>query len=102
MALYATAMTLHFIVNDQGLRDTHGESYHRRGRWLLALAPLAGWWLGTVSTLPLAATSALFAFLAGGVIMNVLKEELPQERAARFGPFAVGATLYSALLLLTR
>lgn len=102
LVLYATAMTLHFIVNDQGLRSVHGRSYQHKGRWLLAPAPVAGWVLGTVTAVPLAASSALFAFLAGGVIMNVLKEELPEERAARFGPFAAGAALYTALLLLTR
>jgi hypothetical protein len=67
----------------------------------LAAAPLAGWALGVATTLSLAATSALFAFLAGAVIMNVLKEELPEERAARFGPFAAGAASYAALLMLT-
>ncbi len=41
----------------------------------------------------------LFAYLAGGVIMNVLKEELPQERKSRFWAFAIGAGAYSVILL---
>ena len=41
----------------------------------------------------------LFAFQAGGVVMNVLKEELPEERESRFWAFALGAALYSAVLL---
>lgn len=45
------------------------------------------------------ALAALFAFLAGGVILNVLKEELPEERESRFSAFAGGALLYAALLL---
>jgi hypothetical protein len=32
----------------------------------------------------------LFAFLAGGVVLNVLKEELPVERESRFWAFAAG------------
>jgi zinc transporter ZupT len=46
-----------------------------------------------------AALAVLFAFLAGGVIMNVLKEELPEERESRFWAFALGAALYSVVLL---
>jgi hypothetical protein len=41
----------------------------------------------------------LFAFLAGGVVLNVLKEELPEERESRFWAFALGAASYTALLL---
>ena len=45
--------------------------------------------------------SALFAFLAGGIILNVLKEELPEDRQSRFSAFALGAIAYAAVLLLT-
>ena len=43
--------------------------------------------------------AVLFAFLAGGVIMSFLKEELPEERESSFCAFALGATLYAVLLL---
>ncbi len=52
--------------------------------------------LGVVSLFALVLT----AFLAGGIILNVLKEELPEERESRFGAFFVGSLLYSVLLLL--
>lgn len=101
LIIYGVAMSLHFIVNDQGLRQHHGRTYHRYGRWLLAAAPLAGLLLGLVTNVSAALLSALFALLAGGVILNVLKEELPEDRRSRFSAFALGATCYSALLLLT-
>jgi hypothetical protein len=41
----------------------------------------------------------LFAFVAGGVILNVLKEELPEERQSKFWAFALGAAIYAALLV---
>ena len=41
----------------------------------------------------------LFAFLAGGVILNVIKEELPEEQESLFWAFALGAALYTVLLL---
>ncbi len=43
----------------------------------------------------------MFAFLAGGVVLNVLKEELPEDRKSRFSAFAVGSAAYAALLLTT-
>lgn len=102
LAIYASAMGFHFIVNDQGLREDHGAAYDKRGRWILAAAPLIGWALGAMITLPPLAISSLFAFLMGGVILNVLKEELPDERESRFWAFAGGAAGYSAILLLSR
>ena len=98
LVFYAAALGLHFLVNDQGLREHHGEAYHRT-RWLLAAAPLAGWALGVAFALPPLAITALFGFLAGGIVLNVLKEELPEDRDSRFGAFAAGAAGYAALLL---
>ncbi len=42
----------------------------------------------------------IIAFIGGGVVLNVFKEELPGERRARFLPFAAGAAAYAALLQL--
>ena len=50
-----------------------------------------------IGELPLA---LLFAFLAGGIVLNVLKEELPAERESRFSAFVLGAAGYAAILLL--
>jgi hypothetical protein len=98
---YGVAMGLHFLVNDQGLRDQHGGSYQRTGRWLLAAAPLAGWGLGLATAISPPLIAAMFAFLAGGIVLNVLKEELPEERESRFSAFAAGTIGYAALLLAT-
>jgi hypothetical protein len=34
-----------------------------------------------------------------GVLLNVLKEELPAERKSRFWAFGLGAALYAAFLI---
>lgn len=96
---YAVAMGFHFLVTDQGLREHHGNSYRRGSRWLLAPAPLIGWALGAASEMPPLLLSAAFAFLAGGIVLNVLKEELPEDRESRFWAFAAGALGYTALLM---
>lgn len=101
LLLYTSAMALHFVVNDQGLRELYGTGYDRRGRWLLAAAPATGWLIGLVIDLPQRLLAALFALLAGAVVLNVLKEELPEDRDSRFSAFALGAACYAALLLAT-
>ncbi len=99
LLLFSLAMATHFLVNDFGLHRDHKHRYDRYGRWLLAGAVLAGWGIGALTEIHAAAIAALFAFLAGGVILNVLKEELPRESESRFWAFAAGALAYTALLL---
>lgn len=100
LVIYFVAMSLHFVTNDFGLREDHKERYDRLGRWLIAAAVIAGWTLGALTSLSGIVIGFLFAFLAGGVVLNVLKEELPEERQSRFLPFAFGLGGYAAILLL--
>lgn len=99
LLLFFVAMALHFVVNDHGLREHHKEAYVRVGRWVLTLAILVGCLLGLLVEIPEPTIAVLIAFLAGGVILNVLKEELPEERRSNFWAFALGASAYTVLLL---
>jgi len=60
---------------------------------------LAGAALGYATELSGVAVSVLIALLAGGTILNVLKEEVPGERQSRFWAFALGMAAYALLLL---
>lgn len=99
LLLFSCAMALHFVVNDFGLREHHKYSYDRIGRWILAAAIIVGWVLGSATEIGKAAIAVLFAFLAGGIVLNVLKEELPEERDSSFWAFALGAGIYTSILL---
>jgi hypothetical protein len=99
MALFALALALHLVVVDLGLRQHHRRRYDRLGRPLLVVALLVGWGAAAATELHEAAVGLAIAFLGGGVILNVLKEELPEERESRFGAFALGAAAYGGLLL---
>lgn len=99
LCFFFVAMALHFVVNDQGLREHHKGSYDKVGRWLLVAAIVLDWVVGTQTELPEAVIALLFAFIAGGIVLNVLKEELPEERDSRFWAFVLGATVYATLLL---
>jgi hypothetical protein len=99
LLLFSVAMMLKFVVNDHSLHDLHKDAYDGAGRWLLAGAVFLGWGIGAGLALPAIGPALLEAFLAGAVILNVLKEELPEERQARIWPFALGALAYGLLLL---
>ncbi|MBC5775304.1 hypothetical protein H8S95_14590 [Pontibacter sp. KCTC 32443] len=99
MLLFAIAMALHFIVNDYGLQEHHQDTYRKVGRWVLVIALLLGWSVGFVVELPEVVLVMVVAFVGGGIILNVLKEELPEDRESRYWAFAAGAFLYAILLL---
>jgi hypothetical protein len=100
LVFYAVAMGVHFVVNDRALFRAHGHDYLARGRWLLAGAALAGWAAGLALEIPEAGLAGAFALLGGSVVLNVIKEELPEERESKLWAFALGAAVYAALLLL--
>lgn len=99
LVLFAGAMGLHFLVIDHGFHEHFQERYHDVGRWLLSAAVLVGWAIGQVVPVSETQRHILFAFLAGSVILNVMKEELPEHYNSRFTPFLAGATGYTLLLL---
>lgn len=99
LGTFALAMGLHYLVNDMGLRAHHPRLYHRRGRFLLAACAPLGWVVGVMVPIDVLLTSALFGFLCGATLLNVLKEEIPEERESRFWAFVAGAAGYSLLLL---
>jgi zinc transporter ZupT len=98
--LFAFAMALHFVVNDYSLREEYEAAYCGRGRWVLTASVLVGAAIGVLVPVGRPLLGMLFAFLAGGIVLNVIKEELPEERDSRFVPFLVGSLGYSTLLLL--
>ncbi|MDT0574830.1 hypothetical protein RM533_01380 [Croceicoccus sp. F390] len=102
LILYFVAMTLHFVTSDFGMRNDHVEAYQARGRWVITAAVVTGWLIGLAWTVPPVMIGFLFAFLAGGITLNVLKEELPEDRQSRFAPFIGGALVYASLMLLER
>lgn len=98
LTLYLIGIGLHFLVNDQSLREHHQQRYHRIGRWIISVAILAGWFVGVMTEIHETFTATATAFLAGGIILNTFKEELPEERESRFWAFALGAGGYALIL----
>ncbi|MDP9369023.1 MAG: hypothetical protein M3Q03_12215 [Chloroflexota bacterium] len=92
-------MALHFVVTDFGLLKHYRRAYGSIGRWVFSAALLSSWAIGLTEEIFEAALAPLLAFLAGGVVLNLVEEELPEERESQFWAFAVAASAYAALLL---
>ncbi|URD61851.1 hypothetical protein M8312_04885 [Sphingomonas sp. KRR8] len=99
LLFFAVAMALHFLVTDYGLNEDHKSLFRSLGRWILAGTLALGWLIGALTEVGKPVIAALTAFLGGGVVLNVLKEEVPSEQQSRFWAFAAGASAYSLLLL---
>jgi hypothetical protein len=99
LILAVIAFGAHFVVNDHGLQVEYGRAYVRYGRWLLAAAIVLGWVIAYVLRPSVVLEAALLGLLSGGIIMNVLKDEIPGRREGRYGAFVAGAIGYAALLL---
>jgi hypothetical protein len=98
--LFTVAMALHFVLSDRGLEEHYGRRFDRwLPRLMLAAALLLGWLLAVLAAPTRSVTVAvLTALLAGSVLLNVFKEELPDARRSSFPWFLAGAGLYAGLL----
>ncbi|MFW5661659.1 MAG: hypothetical protein ACOC05_09770 [Oceanicaulis sp.] len=99
LALYTFPPALHYVVNDRALERKHGDRYRRSGRFIPAAAPIAGWALGAFVFAGDRHVALLTALLAGGVVLNTVKEEPPKERESNVLAFIGGLATCGALLL---
>lgn len=74
--------------------------YHHTGRWVMTAAVITGWGIGVAFPVPEMISSILFALLAGAIIVNSFKEELPEEKESHYLFFFIGAALYTLLWFL--
>jgi hypothetical protein len=81
------------------LRDQDPRVYDRWGRWVLAVAVLAGWGAGAVVDLGDAAVNVFSALLAGSIILTSLKQQLPGSGRLDFVVLGGACIAFTALLL---
>lgn len=96
--VYFIVFSFHFIANNRILHVTHEDLYTRAGRWILAASVLVGWILHETTHASELTLAFLSSFLTGGVILNILNDELPEERKSSFPMFLLGM-LFIAILL---
>lgn len=99
--LGGAAIGLHLVYKDYVLREHHADDYEFAGRYVLALAPLAGWLARTLTTPSEAVFDMSIALLSGFLLQNVFRNELPGYKRFRYSWFVMGVAMYALLMLLT-
>ncbi|MEM7595372.1 MAG: hypothetical protein AAF383_28395 [Cyanobacteria bacterium P01_A01_bin.83] len=99
--LFFIPIAFYFFIIDEKLRIHQQSLYDRQGRWCLVSAIFCGTAIGQVAHLSEVAIAIVWSFLAGSIILNVLKRELPDEHESCFGSFVTGTILFTVLMLLT-
>lgn len=100
-AIIATiAVGLHLIYKDYVLRSHYAEDFDSKGRYLLALAPLAGWLAHRIVNPSEVVFDLFIAVLAGILMQGVFREELPSRQSIRIRWMIGGAATYAALSFL--
>ncbi|WP_424355548.1 hypothetical protein [Methanobacterium sp. MBAC-LM] len=99
VAVYTIALSLHFFISDRSMEEHYGALYVKYGRYLLALMPILGWSLSILFPERTSEAYVLLAFIAGAVLFNVIKDEVPRVGTGKPISFFTGALLYSGLIL---
>lgn len=100
LALFTLAMGLHYFVNDYCLNKLHREEQQLYGKWILIVSLFLGWFIGVWVTIPSVSIALASAFIGGGVIMNVIRHELPETNPHSLGAFLLFTLIYAIILLL--
>ena len=99
--LFTIAMALHFVLTDRKFTRFYQSQFNQLGRFILISALFLGW-LSSVIFDPVNVLIAAFmlAFLAGSVLLNVFRDELPESGLMSYFWFSFGAFLIMLILLL--
>lgn len=96
--VYFIVFSFHFIANNRILHLTHEDLYTRAGRWILAISVLIGWILYELTHASDLTLAFMSSFLTGGVVLNILNDELPEEKKSSFPAFLIGMVFIAILL----
>lgn len=98
--IYFIVFSFHFIANNRILHLTHEDLYTRAGRWILAISVFIGWLIYQITPTSDLVIAFFSAFLTGGVVLNIMNDELPDEKNSSFPSFLVGLVFIAVLMQL--
>ncbi|SES15081.1 hypothetical protein [Salisediminibacterium halotolerans] len=96
---YSFAIGLHFIAIAHDMWRGFPNEYNQYGRKVLAAGILVGWLFALTVELAPITKAIIFAFVAGAMIFNVFKHELPNVKEIHFFTFLTAVALYSAITI---
>ncbi len=98
--LFSVALALHFFGTDRTMETHYSSLFNRYGRYILSTMPLIGWSLSILFPERQSEAAVLLAFIAGAVLFNVIKDEVPGAERGEPKFFVAGSLIYSGVLIL--
>ncbi len=95
LTLFTIAIGMHYFVRDHMANVTKKPAV--LGALILIL--FAGYLVGYLTQIPPAATAVGISFVAGGILLNIFRYELPKKEKGGYLWFVFGALLYTTMLL---
>lgn len=100
VAVLGAVMFVHFGGITIALSEDYRSLHRRYGRFVLAASLLVGAAVGWATPIPDLSFHLLLSVLAGLVIFNVIKEEIPPEKQSRFWAVGLGIVVSAAVIWL--
>ena len=88
-ALVTAVLGLHLMGVDHGVFEREPVAYQRILRWVYVAATLAGWTVGSLTTEFEKLILFISTFIAGGILITAIRDELPSHEAGRAGVFVL-------------
>lgn len=99
--LFTVAMALHFVLTDRKFTRFYSSQFIHFGRFILICALFIGWICSVIfDPVNVLIAAFMLAFLAGSVLLNVFRDELPETGLISYFWFSFGALLIMVILLL--
>ena len=99
--LFTFAMALHFVLTDRKFSRFYKARFNHAGRFWLISALFVGWVFSVIfDPVNVLIAAFMLAFLAGSILLNVFREELPATELTSFYWFSFGTMLITFILLL--
>ncbi len=95
LTLFTIAIGLHYFIRDHLAKI----SKHKPILGALITALFAGYIIGYLAKIPDTAAAIGISFVAGGILLNTFKYELPKKEKGGYFWFVCGALLYTAIIL---
>lgn len=99
LALYTFALGMHYFIRDHSAGNENIGLYEKQARWCLVVALFLGFIIGTLAKIPDSIIAIVISFLAGGILLNALRYELPKREQLGYCFFVLGSLFYTALVL---
>ncbi|GGI77763.1 hypothetical protein [Legionella impletisoli] len=99
--LFTFSMALHFVLTDRKFSRLYKNLFNHLGRFILIAFLFLGWLFSVIFD-PVNVVIAAFmvAFLAGSVLLNVFREELPDAGLTNYRWFLYGSGIIMVILML--